>query len=236
MQHIGKSLLTLAFMAWIAPATPASADTIDLIAIADGEAVLNTITNTTTLGSTTQAFNTSQNITVIESRGVYEFDLPLLTDPIVSATFLGSVTLNAPATNTLSFYGHSGNGTLEAADAVTLTAFLGSATVLGQPSGGGAIPISVSLDPSFIQTLGAGFLGLTTTVGSGTVLVASLETPNASFQKPTLQLVTEPVITPPTDGVPQPPAVIPEPATLILLGSGLAAAARHTRRRQQREC
>ena len=232
MNRMGKLVATLACGGVFAFLTPAQAATIDLFAIVDGE--IHLTNGVPVLGSTTQAFNTTQNVIAgQEWRSVFEFDLPVLTDPIVSATFMGAVTGNTFPPTLLSVYGYSGNGVVDAADATLISTLFGSTTLSSQVPSGQSINLAVSLSPSLVEGLGSGFLGLTTTVGEPhTVLIASLE--NTVFAHPMLRLETL------SDGGPGPgpgpepgpgPVPVPEPGTMILLGSGLVGLVAKSRRR-----
>jgi len=172
-----------------------------------------------------QLTNETQNVIAgQELRSVYEFDLPVLSETITSATFMGTVVGNAAPPASLTFFGYSGNGVIDASDAVQLSNQVGSATV-GAASSLSPLVISVPLTASFVQGLGSGFLGLTTTVGSPeTVLVASLG--STATVKPTLRLET-------TAGTPSTPSPVPEPGSMLLLGSGLIGAGCRRRRAKQ---
>jgi len=218
----------LACAALFGASSYAQAATIDLVATADGFVFVNTssglpgVPGSVSLGQLTD--ETQNVIPGQELRSVYEFDLPVLSDTITSATFLGTVVGNSAPPATLSFFGYSGNGTIDAADAVQLSNSVGSTTV-GTASSLSPVAISVPLTASFVQSLGSGFLGLTTTVGSPeTVLVASLI--SSATVKPTLRLETAGTSTPGTPGTPTP---VPEPGTMLLLGSGLIGAASRKR-------
>jgi PEP-CTERM motif len=222
MSSMQTRTLFIACMVWMAHAADAKAAIIDIVATTDGQVFVANGVPTASF-STNGSTNLTQNVIANqEERSVYEFDLPTLTESIVSATFLGSVVLNSAPPAVLSFFGYSGNGTVEASDAAQLATLIGSTTLTTQIPTGTSLPISVPLTASFIEALGSGFLGLTTTVGSGdSVLVASLE--STVGLRPTLRIETASL--PPGPG----PVPVPEPSTMLLIGSGLATLVRRRR-------
>jgi hypothetical protein len=221
----------LAFVGMIGIVANAAADTIDVLVTADGDVVI--VGGNPVGGVSNGPVNVSQNVIANqETRSVYEFDLPLLTSPLVSATFLGSAVQNSAPPGLLSFFGFSGNGTVETTDATQTSNLVGSTTITAQLGSGLLVPIEVPLSLSFVQGLGSGFLGLTTTVGTAdTVGIASLETNNPAFLnnpqfiRPTLRLVT-------ADGG-TPPVSVPEPGTMLLVGSGFVALVARARKQLQ---
>lgn len=207
-----RKAMTLALAVSIALVAPASAATIEILASADGQVSMQNLS----VGNGTT--NLTQNVggTAVEFRSVYEFDLPLLTETIVSATFLATVVQNFTVPGDMNLFGYSGNGTIEGTDANQTSNLIGTVSIPTAIGGGASTLISVPLSLSFVTGLGSGFLGLTTVAGSGdTISVASLENLNALFTKPTLRLETEAAGTP--------TVTVPEPGSLLLLGGALAA-------------
>lgn len=217
---VRKSLVAFGVGTLLAIPVAANAATIDIVATADGQVTF--LSGSPTTVATLANANLSQNLIAgQEVRSVYEFDLPTLTEPIVSATFVGTATQNSNAPGTLTFYGYSGNGTIEAADATQLTTSIGSVVLPTQIAT--TLPLAVPLSADFITSLGSGFLGITTTAAqTDTILVASLE--GTVGTRPTLRLVTE--------DEQEPPPTIPEPgATLLFTGAVVGVAARWRRSR-----
>ena len=206
----------------------ADAAVIDIVAASDGQAFL--INGTPQNVSLLQPTNTSQNVVANqEFRSIYEFDLPLLSDPIVSATFVGSIVQNSAPPAVLSFYGYSGNGVIETSDAISTSTLLGNITLPTAVPTGSSIDIQVPLTAAFVQALGSGYLGLVTTVSGGdTVLAASLDSTVGT--RPTLRLETSSVVVPPPA-----PGTVPEPvATLLVVTGGLLSLASRSRTRLAR--
>lgn len=216
-----KKAATLALAGSIGLVAPVSAATIDILALADGQVSMLSLVPAN--GTT----NLSQNVggTAVEIRSVYEFDLPLLTETIVSATFLATVVQNFTVPGDMNLFGYSGNGTIEGTDATQTSNLIGTVSIPTAIGGGASSLITVPLSASFVAGLGGGFLGLTTAAALGdTINVASLENTNALFLKPTLRLETQ------DGGTPTVP--VPEPGSLLLLSGALAAGAFRGRNRR----
>jgi len=207
--------------------SPASAATIDITATADGDVSLRD--GIPVSFATDGIVILSQNfIAGQEVRGIYEFDLPTLTETILSVTFLASVDRNFAAPGGLSFFGFAGDGTIGPADATQTSSLLGTTTILTSPPPGSPIAIAVPLSPAFIAGLGSGFLGITTIAGSGdTITVASLENTGPLFIRPTLRIETQ-------GGPGQDLAPVPEPGTLLSVAGGLVALAARARTKLRR--
>ena len=205
-----KKAMTLALAGSIGLVAPVSAATIDILASADGQVSM------LSLVPANGATNLTQNVggTAVELRSVYEFDLPLLTETIVSATFLATVVQNFTVPGDMNVFGFSGNGTIEGADANQISNLIGTVSIPTAIGGGASSLISIPLSPSFVAGLGSGFLGLTTVAALGdTINVASLEN-TGLLMKPTLRLETQ------GGGTPVP---VPEPGSLMLLSGAIAA-------------
>ena len=215
-----KNVMTLALAGSIGLVAPVSAATIDIVALADAQVSMLSLVPAN--GTT----NLTQNVggTAVEIRSVYEFDLPLLTETIVSATFFATVVQNFTVPGDMNVFGFSGNGTIEGTDANQISNLIGTVSIPNAIGGGASSLISVPLSVSFVAGLGSGGLGLTTVAGSGdTINVASLENTNGLFMKPTLRLETQ-------DGG-TPPVPVPEPGSLWLLSGAIAAFTFRARRK-----
>ena len=122
---VRKSILALATATLLGVSTSANAATIDIVAATDGYVVL--VNGQPINVATGQNTNLSQSVIPGQDvRSVYEFDLPQLSDPIVSASFLGSAVLNSAAPGTLTFFGYPGNGTIDLSDATQVNTSIGS--------------------------------------------------------------------------------------------------------------
>ena len=225
-----KKAMTLALTGSLGLIAPVSAATIDILALADAPISMFTLD---TRFSHADANNThaGSSFGAIEIRSVYEFDLPVLTEEIVSATFLATVIRNFTVPGEMLIFGFSGNGTIEGTDANQTSNLIGTVSIpmliftgTGPPVPNPPLPITVPLSASFVAGLGSGFLGLTTVAGLGdSIDVASLENPNVMLVKPTLRLETQAV------GTPTVP--VPEPGSLFLLSGAIAAFAVRARRK-----
>src|SRR3954462_15561702 len=138
----------IACAALMAVSSYAQAATIDIVATAVGFVFVNTtnglpgVPGSVSLGQLT---NETQNVIAgQELRSVYELDLPVLSETTTSATFMGTVVGNAAPPASLTFFGYSGNGVIDASDAVQLSNQVGSATV-GAASSLSPLVISVPL-------------------------------------------------------------------------------------------
>jgi hypothetical protein len=226
---VRSSILALATVTLLGVSTTADAATIDVVAATDGYVVL--VNGQPINVATGQNTNLSQSVIPGQDvRSIYEFDLPELTEPIVSASFLGSAVLNSAAPGTLTFFGYPGNGTIDLSDATQVNTQVGSVVIPSQIPNGTSLSLDVPLPAAFLTSLGSGFLGLTTTVGTGdTILVASLESEVGI--RPTLRIVTQDQDTPggetgDTTGEPS----VPEPASMLLLLGGIAGVAGRSRK------
>jgi hypothetical protein len=215
-----KKAMTLALAGSLGLVAPVSAATIDILALADAYVSMFTLV----------PLNPPENSThnapfgAIEGRSVYEFDLPVLTEVIVSATFVATVVRNFTAPGDMNIFGFSGNGTIEGTDANQTSNLIGTVSIPNVFFNFPPLLISVPLSASFVAGLGSGFLGLTTVAALGdSIDVASLENPNVMLVKPTLRLETQAV------GTPTVP--VPEPGSLFLLSSAIAAFAVRARRK-----
>jgi hypothetical protein len=223
-----KLFLLTAGVTWLGLSSPALAATIDIVAAVDAGVLVGFAVDEPAPANVTQ-----HGVMVSEWRSVYEFALPILSETILSATFVASVTATtAPAV--MSVFGYAGNGVIDLADANQVTTLIGATTLTAQPGPGTFLPITVALSPSFVEALGIGYLGLVTAVsfeslpGCGSIRcadyveVASLEN-QSGFPLPTLRLETQGGTL---------PTAVPESGTLLLLGSGVIASALRARKRR----
>src|SRR5262249_39943597 len=139
---------------------------------------------------------------------------------INSVSFLGNIDVSdAEGTMILDFGVYGGNGVIELSDATASSTIAGSLTVVGS-TWSGHPGVTVSLDVNLIQAAvaTAGYVGLNLWIDPSSTMTGlglnSLENPN-SGRKPTLSITYTP---------------IPEPASCIWIGFGIAAASLRSRK------
>jgi hypothetical protein len=197
-------------------ASPTAGATIDIVATADATSNMSGFLETTPL----LQINGIGPVPTAFSSAVIEFSLAGLSGATVeSATFLGTLisssSLTPPAM--LLLFGYTGNGVVGRSDFFRPRIPVGTSGALPNVAPPQTSAVAVPLDISFVQGLLGGHLGLFGSASAISFLqLASLES-TLGVTPPTLRLVTSETL---------PPTPLAEPATVLLVASGLAAVAR----------
>lgn len=209
--HLASLFLILLF-----PAS-AVADVIDVLAIADGDAAV--VGSSGVFLDTTSSNVRSLDFSIIDQRGLFEFDLSSLVGGTVDSaqlalTTFGDISRSGGNTLNIDYLAYAGNGVIESADFARSAQQIGSLSVLETSAGGPASGsvLTIELDTALVQQIvdSGGILGIRSQMTSPNSLLDVFSLESSAAIRPTLLLNI---------------SSVPEPssgALVLLTGFGLA--------------